>query len=145
MEAEPVVDNPEIELFILSAPRQEPVLVEVRFPATFAPRDAKEFILREVQEVACDARGPAFLRLPAAGGLTVQTGELPPSSWADQERVSLDEGGVSGLGWAPVANLTASPHRLVPLDTVLDDEDFSAESLRLDAHLGEDWRRTETQ
>lgn len=56
--------------------------------------------------------------------------------------VSLDEGGVSGLGWSAVANVTAGPHRLVPLDAALDDEDFAAESARLDAHLGADWRRS---
>lgn len=52
--------------------------------------------------------------------------------------VSLDEQGVTGLGWRAVAN--TDDRRLVPLETLTDPE-YLAEAERLEAHLGAGWRR----
>lgn len=50
--------------------------------------------------------------------------------------------GVVGLGWDAVAPVEGELRpELVPLDTLLDDEAYLAESERLDAHLGSRWRR----
>ena len=56
--------------------------------------------------------------------------------------VSLDDHGVTGLGWMPVANVDAGGHHaLEPLDALLDDPELAAESDRLDALIGAGWRR----
>jgi hypothetical protein len=57
---EPVFDRPEIELRIVSPPRQEPQIAEVVFPATTPIEQAKEFIYRELQELSVQAPGPAL-------------------------------------------------------------------------------------
>jgi hypothetical protein len=90
--AEPVADRPEVELLILAAPREAPLLVEVRFPLDTPPCQAKDFILRELQEVAVHARGPAFLWSKGPDGCRVQTGEVPPDGWQVGERVTLCDG-----------------------------------------------------
>lgn len=92
IQAEPVADSPEIELHILAVPRQEPVLVEVRFPATMSVDRAKEFIYRELQEVTAHARGPACLWSKERETLCVQMGAVPPNEWRAEERVPLCEG-----------------------------------------------------
>lgn len=53
--------------------------------------------------------------------------------------VTLDPD-VTGLGWTAVATVDDPPW-LHPLDELLDDAELAAESARLDAHLGSDWRR----
>jgi hypothetical protein len=57
---EPVFDRPEIQLRIVSAPRQEPQVAEVVFPASTPIEQAKEFIYRELQELSVQSFGPAF-------------------------------------------------------------------------------------
>lgn len=55
LEVERLVDFPEIELGILSAPHVPPVLAEVTFPADMPLAKAKDFIHRELQEAAVQA------------------------------------------------------------------------------------------
>src|SRR5581483_3356454 len=95
VECEPVADRPEVELCILGVPRQEPALVEVRFPLATPVRQAKEFILRELQEAATHANGPAYLWSEKPSRVCVQTGSLPPDAWEAApgiERVPLAGG-----------------------------------------------------
>lgn len=51
LESEHVADFPEIELRILSQPRNRPVLAEVVFPASMSIVQAKEYIFQELQEL----------------------------------------------------------------------------------------------
>ena len=58
--------------------------------------------------------------------------------------VDLQPGaGVSGLGWAAAAAKDAPEGGLsvLPLDTLLDDQELAAEAERLDAHIGTVWKR----
>jgi hypothetical protein len=57
---EPVFDRPEIELGIVSPPRQEPRIVEVGFPACTPPEQARAFLFGELDELAVQAAGPAM-------------------------------------------------------------------------------------
>ena len=57
IETEPVVDRPDIELRILSMPRQAPRIVEVLFPIFMGISEAKQFIFCELEELALQTRG----------------------------------------------------------------------------------------
>jgi hypothetical protein len=57
IETEPVIDRPDIELRILAIPRQEPRIVEVLFPDCMDIREAKQFIFRELEELAVQTLG----------------------------------------------------------------------------------------
>jgi hypothetical protein len=57
---EAVFDRPEIELRIVSPPRQEAVLAEVLFPVSTPVDHAKEFIYRELQALSVEAGGAAI-------------------------------------------------------------------------------------
>jgi hypothetical protein len=57
LESETVADRPDIELRILNQPRAEPVLAEVLFPDSTPVTQAKEYIYRELQEVAVQTLG----------------------------------------------------------------------------------------
>jgi hypothetical protein len=57
IETESVVDRPDIELRILSIPRQEPRIVEVLFPLSTDISAAKQFIFHELEELAVQTLG----------------------------------------------------------------------------------------
>ncbi|HEY7155044.1 MAG TPA: AAA domain-containing protein [Gemmataceae bacterium] len=57
IESETVADRPDIELRILSVPRQEPRVAEVVFSACTAVAEAKQFIYHELDELAVCTRG----------------------------------------------------------------------------------------
>jgi hypothetical protein len=57
LEMERVADSPEIELRILSLPREAPALAEVVFPAGATLAQAKGFVYREMQEVPVQTSG----------------------------------------------------------------------------------------
>jgi hypothetical protein len=57
---EAVFDRPEIELRIVSPPRQEAVVAEVLFPGSTPIEQAKEFIYHELQELSVQPGGPAL-------------------------------------------------------------------------------------
>lgn len=66
LEAEPVADRPDIELRILVPPRSPrpaaaaaPEIVEVTFPVQMPVAQAQEFLYRELEEAAIEARGAA--------------------------------------------------------------------------------------
>jgi hypothetical protein len=58
VESEPVADRPDVELRIVSPPRQTPYVAEVTFPASTPLPEAREFIFRELDELAVEAPGP---------------------------------------------------------------------------------------
>lgn len=60
LESERVADFPDIELRILSQVRTPPQLVEVLFPPSMSLSQAKEYILRELQELAIRAAGNQY-------------------------------------------------------------------------------------
>ena len=55
-----VADFPEIELRILAQPRKPPVLAEVVFPLGYSIQQAKEYILRELEEWPVSAMGASM-------------------------------------------------------------------------------------
>src|SRR5262249_15121470 len=57
LEMERVADSPEIELRILSPPREAPALAEVVFPPGATLAQAKGFVYREMQEVPVQTNG----------------------------------------------------------------------------------------
>jgi hypothetical protein len=77
---EPVFDRPEIELRIVSPPRQEPVIAEVAFPGSTPIEQAKEFIYRELQELSVQATGPALHWSEGESTVTLEVGTGSDSS-----------------------------------------------------------------
>jgi hypothetical protein len=61
VESECVADRPDVELRIVSPPRQPPQLAEVVFPGSMTVPQAKEYIFRELQELPVQAAGPGLL------------------------------------------------------------------------------------
>jgi hypothetical protein len=57
IETEPVVDRPDIELRILSVPRQTPRIVEILFPSCMDIGEAKQFLFQELEELAVQTHG----------------------------------------------------------------------------------------
>jgi hypothetical protein len=57
LEREPVLDRPEIELRILTLPRAEPRLAEIAFPTAFTLGQAKQYVFRELDELAVAPAG----------------------------------------------------------------------------------------
>jgi hypothetical protein len=57
IETEHLADHPQIVLHILALPRSRPVVAEVLFPASFTIQNAKQFILRELEELAVCSTG----------------------------------------------------------------------------------------
>jgi hypothetical protein len=101
VESEPVVDHPEIELRILSTPRQAPQVVEVLFPAHWSITEAKQFIYRELDELAVHPRGRAMTWRETADDVIL---ELAPVSDPDAVRVELAEGVCERVACVPVAD-----------------------------------------
>jgi hypothetical protein len=60
VETETVHDFPEMELRILAQPRKTPVLVEVLFPMGYSIQQAKEYILRELDEWPVSTSGSSI-------------------------------------------------------------------------------------
>jgi hypothetical protein len=89
VESEAVADRPEIELRIVSPPRQPPQLVEVVFPAAMGIHEAKEYIFRELGEVPLQARGAAARWHEEAGRVLLWLGTAPAP---DAVPVALGQG-----------------------------------------------------
>jgi hypothetical protein len=79
LESEVVADYPEIELRILALPNKQPELVEVVFPPAMAIDQAKQFIFREVEELALNATasGLRWLEEPDSVVLALSDRQLP--------------------------------------------------------------------
>ena len=90
IERECVLDRPDIELRILTLPRAQPVLAEVVFPPSMSLRQAKEFIYRELQELAVVATEPGLHWSADAERLVLRLAhhDLPEDALA----VGLDNG-----------------------------------------------------
>jgi hypothetical protein len=88
LECERVADCPDIELRILAQPGAEPVLAEVVFPATMALVQAKEYIFRELQELAIQIAGHTFFWLEEAERLVVRLsdGNVPETAPVQLEK-----------------------------------------------------------
>jgi len=75
LQREAVFDRPEIEVAIVTGPEQEPQLAEVTFPPTTALSEAKEYIYRELQELAVQPLGPTLRWRQGETTLTLEFGE----------------------------------------------------------------------
>lgn len=83
LESEPVADREEFELTILNIPRDEPVLAQVSFPETTSIKEAKEFIVSDLQEIAIDTEANELCWRLDENGLLLQfseTGDGPCES-----------------------------------------------------------------
>jgi hypothetical protein len=89
IESEPVADRPEIELRILAVPRQSPQVAEVVFPVGLTLGEAKQFVFRELDELAVQTRGLA-LRWAETDEEVIL--ELDPRDDSESVRVDLEEG-----------------------------------------------------
>ncbi len=87
VEAERLADFPEIELRILSIPKQPPRLAQVVFPSRMSAVAAKSFIYRELQEAAVDRvdRPKQFLDTPERFTIVWDCPELPTEESVDLE------------------------------------------------------------
>jgi hypothetical protein len=89
LECERVADCPDIELRILAQPRTEPVLAEVAFPASMSLVQAKEYIFRELQELAIQITGHTFFWLEEPERLIVRLADV---SVPDTAPANLEKG-----------------------------------------------------
>jgi hypothetical protein len=88
LESERVADFLDIELRILTIPRQAPVLAEVVFPASMSLAQAKAYICKELQELAIQAGGYNGCWLEDAERVIFHVGHAA----ADSAIVQLDDG-----------------------------------------------------
>ena len=110
LECEPVADRAEIELCILTPPRQAPQLAEVVFPGSMSIQDAKEYIYREMEELSIEAADVAIQWIDSPTGPSLQFGErqLPQTvavalCQGVTERVALRVGGqIDQAEWVTV-------------------------------------------
>ncbi|HEV3258973.1 MAG TPA: AAA domain-containing protein, partial [Gemmataceae bacterium] len=77
VESERVADCPEIELRILTVPRGRPVLVEVVFPPSMTITEAKQYIYRELEELAVQAVGHSLCWTEEPDRVVLRLGETP--------------------------------------------------------------------
>ncbi len=89
IESECVVDQPDIELRILAAPHQAPQILEVVFPFCTTIGQAKQFIFREVDELAVHTRGGGLAWSETADEVVL---EFAPSTDTDTAAVALEDG-----------------------------------------------------
>ncbi|MGH7168972.1 MAG: AAA domain-containing protein [Gemmataceae bacterium] len=89
IETESVVDRPDIDLRILSVPRQPPRVVEILFPACMGIGEAKQFLFHELEELAVQTRGRSLCWSETAEELIL---ELAPADDAESVTVSLESG-----------------------------------------------------
>jgi hypothetical protein len=89
IETEPVVDRPDIELRILSIPRQPPRIVEVLFPDCMEISAAKQFILHELEELAVQTFGRGLCWFETADQVVL---EFAPSADAATRTIALETG-----------------------------------------------------
>ncbi len=89
IETESVVDRPDIELRILSIPRQPPRIVEVLFPDCMDLSAAKQFILHELEELAVQTSGRGMCWFETAEHVVL---EFAPSADAETMTIALETG-----------------------------------------------------
>jgi hypothetical protein len=89
IESERVVDRPDIELRILSTPHQAPQILDVVFPACTTIAEAKQFVFREVDELAVHTRGGCLSWSETTEEVAL---EFAPCSDPDAVTVTLEDG-----------------------------------------------------
>lgn len=89
LESERLTDFPDIELRILTQPRGEPTLAEVVFPPAMTVAEAKQFVLREVQETAVQPRGRNVWWVEESDRLVLRLADEPGN---DFQPVPLTDG-----------------------------------------------------
>jgi hypothetical protein len=101
IETEQVVDRSEIELRILSVPRQAPQVVEVLFPACMGLGEAKQFIYRELEALAVQTRGRSLCWDETSDEVIL---EFAPRDDCETVTVALENGVRERLARLPAAN-----------------------------------------
>jgi hypothetical protein len=88
LECERVADSPDIELRILALPGAEPALAEVVFPPPMSLVQAKEYIFRELQELAIQIAGHTFFWMEETERLVVRLsdGHVPETAPVQLEK-----------------------------------------------------------
>jgi hypothetical protein len=99
IETEPVVDRPDIELRILSIPRQEPRIVEVLFPVFMDLSAAKQFIFHELEELAVHTLGRGWHWFETAEHVIL---EFARSADAETMTIALETGVFERVARGPV-------------------------------------------
>lgn len=89
IEREPVIDRPDIELRILSIPRQAPRIVEVLFPSSMEISEAKQFIFHELEELAVHTCGKALCWIETAEDVIL---EFAASTDCQTMTIALESG-----------------------------------------------------
>ncbi len=103
VEVEHLVDEPDVQLRILSRPGGRPVLAEVAFPlARFGIHEAKAFLYRNLQELPLRP-GTAWLRWKENGEWLLAD-FTPPSGRAEEEMEVSLEAGVSEVVHSAAVN-----------------------------------------
>jgi hypothetical protein len=85
IETERVADFPDIELRILAVPRNQPTLVEVSFPSSVSVEEAKQYIFRELQELAVHATNSSLRWNDESERLVLILSDLPGAASIDIE------------------------------------------------------------
>jgi hypothetical protein len=80
IQSERLADRPDVELFILARPRQEPELVEVVFPAVTPIADAKQHLFRELGEVTLRTDAADWCWEETADRITLRLGPPDPDA-----------------------------------------------------------------
>jgi hypothetical protein len=89
LESECVADHPDIELRILTLPRSQPMLAEVVFPLSMTIDQAKEYIFRELQELAVEASNHSLRWLEETNRLVLR---LADCQLTHHHSVALERG-----------------------------------------------------
>ncbi len=93
-ETEAVADRPDVELRIVTPPREAPFLAEILFPATMPLHEAKQYIHQELQEVAIRTGAHQLLWSERDGRIILPlASSIPPST----QDVPLSEGVIERL------------------------------------------------
>lgn len=144
LECERVADCPDIELRILAQPRTAPALAEVAFPQTMSLAQAKEYIYRELQELAVQSAGHTVAWAEDADRVVLR---LADARVPEEAPVSL-ENGVRELVSTTQPSANGSTSRLAGHTCGLEFErsagwDRARAEQWLQRHLGlKDWGRT---
>jgi hypothetical protein len=102
VQSERLADRPDIELRILSVPRQQPLLVEVIFPPAVSMHEAKEYLFRELEELTIQAHGTSLRWQEKPGQVVLR---LASVASPDARAVPLDPGVRELVGRLPGAQL----------------------------------------
>jgi hypothetical protein len=112
LESERVADSPDIELRILAAPAEHPVLAEVVFPPRMSIGQAKQFLARELEELPIESAAARLRWVEEGDRLALR---FEDAASPDGDRVLLNSGVTEVLA-APAANGCKRPWHSVRLE-----------------------------